>query len=324
MMTIQRENKLKVYFVKETKKLVLKKIINFINNDMKNLILLLILFFPFCNLSNHPSLTKSWDLKQSWFVSAKQAILLHKQGGQFLDARMKILFFPNPVPAISVDWKDFSNQGKLVSKEEILKKLRLLSVDLNKPILVFGDPILGWGEEGRIVWMLRYLGISHSYIVDGGVRALNQIYNITIEDEKLELPFQININVEDLEINSELVRKNLENKEYIFIDVREEREFLGQTPYGEKRGGHLPKAKWIYYKKFLDSEGFVLEFKAIERLLEEVSISKEKILVTYCTGGVRSAWFASVLRTYGYNARNYSGSMWEWSNMESSLYPLEK
>ncbi len=291
---------------------------------MKNLVLLLITFLPFCNLSDHPSLTKSWDLSQSWFVSAKQAILLHKQGGQFLDARMKILFFPNPVPAISVDWQDFSNQGKLISKEEILKKLRLLSVDLNKPILVFGDPIWGWGEEGRVVWMLRYLGIDHSYIVDGGVKALKQIYKIALTDEKLELPAQRNTNIEELEINSELVLKNLENQDYIFIDVREKREFLGQTPYGEKRGGHLPKAKWIYYKKFLDSEGFVLEFQDIKRLLEEASISKEKILITYCTGGVRSAWFTSVLRTYGYKVRNYSGSMWEWSQKESSLYPLEK
>ncbi len=36
--------------------------------------------------------------------------------------------------------------------------------------------------------------------------------------------------------------QNLNNSSFSIIDTREEREFEGSTPYGENRGGHIPKA----------------------------------------------------------------------------------
>ena len=42
------------------------------------------------------------------------------------------------------------------------------------------------------------------------------------------------------------------------LDVREPREYAGETPYGESRGGHVPGAKHLFYKALLESDGKVL------------------------------------------------------------------
>jgi thiosulfate/3-mercaptopyruvate sulfurtransferase len=36
-------------------------------------------------------------------------------------------------------------------------------------------------------------------------------------------------------------------------------------------------------------------------------------VIAYCTGGARSALLSELLRAEGIDARNYDGSMWEWS-----------
>ena len=42
------------------------------------------------------------------------------------------------------------------------------------------------------------------------------------------------------------------------------------------------------------------------------------------SGGVRSAWLVVVLMDLSFaHARNYAGSMWEWSALPSDQYPLE-
>ncbi len=47
-------------------------------------------------------------------------------------------------------------------------------------------------------------------------------------------------------------------------------------------------------------------------------------VVSYCTGGVRAAFVTVLLNDAGIAARNYAGSMWEWSAAPADGYPLDK
>lgn len=108
----------------------------------------------------------------------------------------------------------------------------------------------------------------------------------------------------------------------VVIDAREPREYEGKTPYGETRGGHVPGARHIWYKDLLDKDGKLLPRAEIEKRLAALGASKDTPIVAYCTGGIRSGWFTSVLNDLGYTARNYAGSMWEWSAAPADAYPL--
>ena len=68
----------------------------------------------------------------------------------------------------------------------------------------------------------------------------------------------------------------------------------------------------------------MLDEAVITARMEELGLTPEREIIAYCTGGVRSAWVIVVLQHLGYSeARNYAGSMWEWSAMPEASHPLE-
>ena len=52
----------------------------------------------------------------------------------------------------------------------------------------------------------------------------------------------------------------------------------------------------------------------IEKVLTDAGISKDDKIVTYCTGGIRSAYSQLVFEMAGYeNTWNYDQSYWRWA-----------
>ncbi|TGK01708.1 thiosulfate sulfurtransferase [Leptospira semungkisensis] len=265
---------------------------------------------------------------RGWFLGAPEALYLSKQGAIFVDAREGISLSSFP-KSVSLDWQSISRkdspfQGNLLPKSEAKEVLHKKGLKEDNIILVYGDPVNGWGEEGRIVWSLRSLGFSKSFIVDGGYGAIRKSSGSAIPSrpDLLEKIKSESNDKGNLTADVQLVRNKLKDKKSIFIDTREEREFLGETPYGESKGGHLPGAKWLYYKQLLDKNGYLLSDSKILPKLHELGISKDKTVISYCTGGVRSGWMTSVLISLGYDAKNYAGSMWEWTSPKFENHPL--
>ena len=126
------------------------------------------------------------------------------------------------------------------------------------------------------------------------------------------------------EIRKEELKDRLGNPNLVVLDVREPREYEGKTPYGESRGGHVPGAQHIWYKDLIGKDGKLLPRAEIEKVLAGKGVTRETEVVAYCTGGIRSGWFTNLLNDLGYKARNYAGSMWEWSAQPAAEYPLVK
>lgn len=283
---------------------------------------------------------KSQSLSQTWIVSADQAVALLNQEARLLDVRGMKRFksrFPGAKP---VRWQDFSRpqapwRGNLLESDAVLtQKLQQLEIASDRPVVVVGDARAGWGEEGRIVWMLRTLGHDQAVWIDGGGRALKQaLAQNPLQQSssgnslvKAQVKFQVNRRSDWL-IQAEELRKGLDAEQtttesFAVIDTREPREYAGRTPYGEQRGGHVPGAINIYFKDWLDEKGLLLPREVLLNQLAAQGITPETEVIAYCTGGIRSGWLVSVLVSLGFQAKNYAGSMWEWSALPVSEYPL--
>ncbi|NEQ55164.1 MAG: sulfurtransferase [Leptolyngbya sp. SIO3F4] len=269
------------------------------------------------------------DLTQRWIVNATEAKQLIEDGATLLDTRK--LALTRLRGAIYVDWRQFSPQdstirGRLLDQEDVLtQQLQAMGISKQKPVVVFANPPSGWGEDGRIVWMLRTLGHSQVVMVDGGFKALVDV-GVPVQQGKNESPkfgdFVVERNstweIQQDQLQAELGRDNL-----VVIDTREAREYGGKTPYGEQRGGHVPGAINLYFKEFLDPNGKLLPSDVIQAKLEDAGITSDSQIVVYCTGGIRSGWLAAVLVSLDYQVKNYAGSMWEWSAAPADSYPLE-
>jgi thiosulfate/3-mercaptopyruvate sulfurtransferase len=284
------------------------------------------------NSQYRPEVLSYEELEQQWIVNANQAIDLIHDGAIVLDARSLKLLKGSTLPGFqAIAWQDFSqsqnpNRGKLLTSDRILtEKLQALGIDQNQPVVVVIDPKKGWGEDGRMVWMLRSLGHNQAVFVDGGYPALFSTGEL--KPAKMSQPINRGNFVvsrrEDWTINQDQLQQQLNAENIVIIDSRERREYAGKTPYGEQRGGHIPGAIHLYYQDWLDEKGLLLSQAAILSQLNQHQITPNTEIIVYCTGGIRSAWLTAVLVDLGYNAKNYPGSMWEWSASSAVLYPLE-
>lgn len=279
------------------------------------------------SLSSETLSLQDWDLSMSWILSSKQArAILSLKETVLLDSRNLLRRLHYPLPGANpVNWQDWSesrapNKGNLLSKEKAQNMLQSLKIEDNSYVIVVGAGRDGWGEEARLVYSLREWGIKRAYWVDGGD---THFLNEKTKTENLPLIKNQNSSP-SYTISKEVLSKNLESKTLTIIDTREEREFYGSTPYGENRGGHIPGAKWIYYKEFFNHEGKIKSKDEVQKLLIKNNINVQNEIIPYCTGGVRSAFVTGILVSYGFSAKNFAGSMWEWSAAKEKEYPLEK
>jgi thiosulfate/3-mercaptopyruvate sulfurtransferase len=270
-------------------------------------------------------------LASQWVVTAQQAKQLTLDGATVLDARGNHWFIRERLKNLSiVDWQDFSEldgnkKGKILENEAILtEKLRAIGIFNHRPVVVFGDPLHGWGEEGRIVWMLRTLGHQKAVLVDGGYPALIKV-GFSLEKTPIIVnklgDFTIKYN-DKWQIDREQLKQVLRNNNKIILDVREKREFQGETPYGEQRAGHIPGAIHLYYRELLDQQGYILSRQKIIDKFQALGITVREEIVVYCTAGVRAGWVTSVLTDLGFQVQNYPGSMLDWSSAPVEDYPL--
>lgn len=245
-----------------------------------------------------------------------------------LDARGEEAYVKGHIQgSISVAWPQFTNVtgtpgdegwGVLLDKEELSEQLSNLGITKNKTIIVYSDTKKGWGEDGRIVWMLRMVGVDNSKILDGGWNYWNEkeleISKEVVVSNRSE--FVIEEVKENTNITTEELIRNL--NELVIIDTREKEEFDGAIKYGEKRGGHIPNAINFTFNNVLNENGTFKTAAELEKLFIEVGLNKEDRIITYCTAGIRSAHLQIALEMMGYiDVKNYDSSYYEWAGNEN-------
>lgn len=263
-----------------------------------------------------------------WVVDAAKARELLAEGGILLDARGQDLKDERPVEgAIPVVWEEFTNpdlpnKGLLLEDDAVLtEKLRALGISEAIPVVAVADSARGWGEDGRIVWTLRTLGHENTFLVDGGVGALLAEGDPMLKPVAVPGDFTV-ARTEAYEIKKEELVTLIDKPDVVILDTREPREYAGGTPYGESRGGHIPGARHIFFRDLVGPDGRIVKGAALKARLAELGVSENTQVVSYCTGGIRSGFVTAVLNDLGVNARNYAGSMWEWSAQDEASYPL--
>ncbi len=282
------------------------------------------LLLPFATLSARAETVDS----SQWLIEADEARALLASGALLLDTRGQDLKDAQPLPgSVPVVWQDFTNpdlpnKGQLLADDAVLtEKLRALGVSTAVPVIAVADTAQGWGEDGRIVWTLRTLGHDQTYLVNGGIAALLAGGDLAVSPVATPGDFTVARN-EAYEVKKEELVTLIDKPDVVILDTREPREYAGETPYGETRGGHVPGAKHIFYKDLVGADGKVLSGDALKARLADLGVGEGTQVVSYCTGGIRSGFVTAVLNNAGVKARNYAGSMWEWSASDPATYPL--
>lgn len=244
-----------------------------------------------------------------------------------LDARTPLDFSVSHAPgAVLVQWQDFSQlkpgyRGFLQDDDiSLARRLSLWGVDPETPVLVVGSALQGQGEEGRIAWMLKYLGVQNVQFASWTVvRATipraetgpenKPVWKPSLQAQLIATPEEFKAaafdrkappsgaRLKSLQMNS--ARAGALGAENLILDVREvATDFSGL----EKATVPLKKISW---KKFLNTQG--LPEKSTEAELKKENITKNKTIFVISENGVSSAEVTLILREWGYSAKNFTG-----------------
>ena len=180
--------------------------------------------------------------------------------------------------------------------------------------ILLGETLGGWGENARVLWELRVAGYTNLKMVDGGYEAL---VNAGAETQKGPSKLdKVDVKIDKLDMTHDMETEELQKnyKDYKIVDVRTDEEYEGAKKYNEAKGGHLPGAIHIRYTDLFREDGTLRSQADIDKMLKDAGISKDDKIVTYCTGGIRSAYMQLVLEMAGCkNTWNYDQSFWRWA-----------
>lgn len=268
----------------------------------------------------------SGEPKTGLSITAQELRALPANEVVIIDTRSKWKYFLGHIPgSVNLpDWQDFTRvrdgvRGILVEDPRVIAdKLRPLGIDTQKTIVLYGDPRDPWRTDGRFFWMFERFGFGSVSILQGGLNYWEK-HGGPVARGIGKPAVQSTLSAKEIRLNPGVaadpswIRERLQSGQIAIIDNRTRKEYDGATPYGSKRGGHIPHAVHIHWPEFFTEEGIVKDEQVVTSLLEKHGIRRDREIVVYCTGGVRSAMAYFVLRTLGYSVRNYDGSWWDWS-----------
>ena len=206
-----------------------------------------------------------------------------------------------------------ANWGCILDTKRLSERLGELGLAKDKEIVLFSNAEKGWGEDGRIAWELIAAGYKDVKIVDGGIKALKAAGVETVKGVAEPKPVSVEIDSIDEThvINTDELKEIYDDCK--IVDTRTDKEYNGKTMYGEANGGHLPGAIQIRYTDLFNSDSTLKSNEDLTKMFEDAGLSKEDHIITYCTGGIRSAYMQLIMEMCGFeNSENYDESFYRW------------
>lgn len=257
---------------------------------------------------------------------------------QIIDARPRSDFDAGHIPgALWMGWEDWCDTAP-VSEASILRRpgfwgvlqekpggwyaerLEALGLRAEDPIVVYADGPRSRGREGRIAWMLLYLGAAAVSLLDGGWQAWGQIGG-DVERDRVKSPrghFPVLFQEERRWTLAQITNQWETRSRPHFVDTRSVEEFAGELPACQSFRGHIPGAGLLSFTTLFDAQGRYIDQASFVHALPSAA-RHMKDIVAYCEVGVRASLFALLHEAYtGRLVSVFDGSAAEWA-LQSGL-----
>jgi thiosulfate/3-mercaptopyruvate sulfurtransferase len=188
-------------------------------------------------------------------------------------------------------------------------------VSSDRPIVVYGDGPRTRGRDGRIAWMLLYLGAPAVLLLDGGWSGWLACggRSASVATQVRPGHFTVDVQHQRRRTLSELRLILASGTLPRFVDTRSHAEFDGDVQAYLPRRGHLPGATLVPFTTLFDTQDRFVGKDAYHDFLPPTLLEASDI-VSYCEVGVRASLFSLLHEIYtGQVVPVYDGSLMQWS-----------
>jgi thiosulfate/3-mercaptopyruvate sulfurtransferase len=247
-----------------------------------------------------------------------------------------LLYHTGHIPgAIKIDWVADLNDPVMRDYLDAEQFARLMSkhgIGPDTTVVFYGDNFNWWAAYA--LWVFELFGHRDTRLLDGGRakwaaegRPLN---TDTLERNPVDYPTPTRDDRRIRAFLGDVLPHSKDRKP--LIDVRSPEEYRGERLHmpdypneGALRGGHIPGAKSVPWKKAANEDN---TFKSADELktlyVNEAGLAPGDDVIAYCRIGERSAhtWFVLTHLLGFERVRNYDGSWTEYGN--AVRVPIER
>jgi len=243
--------------------------------------------------------------------------LKEKKTTVFVDCRKAKFYKKRHIKnAVNLEHKKLYKEGPvksmLKSPQEIAKIFGKLGISESKTVILYDD---GKGKySGRIYWILKYLGAKDVKVLDGHIKAWQGARKpVTMAATMArKTAFTPKLHANYLAQITD-VKKAINNKQCVIVDVRAANEFNGSDE-SELRKGHIPSAINLEFKNVLNAKGELKSNEDLKSVFESAGITSDKEVILYCASSVRAGIVFMALHSglqYP-KVKVYDGAFYEW------------
>ncbi|WP_061320069.1 sulfurtransferase [Clostridium botulinum] len=226
---------------------------------------------------------------------------------------IKNAIFADLKKVMSSEEKEHGGRNPLPDIEDIKRSIEKLGINKNTLVVAYDE--LRIAGAARFCWMLRYVGHTNNYVLDGGINKwITENKKLYMEEnnseEKLDIKnrdFNIPLN-EEIKADVNYIKDNMK-KDLMLVDSRTNIRYEGIEEPIDKMAGHIPGAKNVYWKDMLKEDGTVDENKVRENFLP---LKDYFNIAVYCGSGIDATFNFLLLDEVGIKARVYAGSWSDW------------
>jgi thiosulfate/3-mercaptopyruvate sulfurtransferase len=255
---------------------------------------------------------------------------LNEPGIRIVESNEDVLLYDTGhIPgAVHIDWRaDLQDQlmRDYIAPKDFAEVCAKNGISPDTTCIFYGDKSNWWACYA--LWAFRLFGHTKVKILNGGRdKWIKDGRALTKEKPKYpRVEYPAPAKRYDSQIRAFFDEALAQSKAHKpLIDVRSPEEFRGERTHmpeypqeGVLRGGHIPGAKSVPWKKAVNDDGTFKSSGDLATIYTEgCGLRRGDDIIAYCRIGERSShtWFVlSYLLGYG-NVRNYDGSWTEWGN----------
>lgn len=262
-------------------------------------------------------------------IEADDLSLIMKQKSLVIfDIRPNNEYLSGHIPtATNISYRDFEDplnsvDGELATPSQFEQFMRKHGVKNGDTIIVHSNNEFPQMAT-RLIWALQFYGEENTYLLNGHYQSWVEKGFTVSHNTPMRKKSDFSIQKIDSSINVDKNYVLSTYKKVNLIDARPKKIYLGKDVEDEnKYYGHIPRAKNLFFKDFIDEDGKFLNNQRLEKLVSDLNPEKETIV--YCQRGHRASlvWFVLEHLLGFKNSKVYDGSMIEWANTDG--LPMEK
>lgn len=205
--------------------------------------------------------------------------------------------------------------GLLPDQDVLAKLFATLGISNDTHVIAYDDE--GGGKASRLLWTLAACGHQHYSLLNGGLHSWanegNKLVNTPSHVEPATFTVHHN---SDVVANQQYILSRLGADDVALLDARTPAEFDG-SDVRAARGGHIPGAVNMDWMLALDQNRNlrIKDRATLTSMLENIGVTPDKEVITYCHSHHRSALMFIALQSLGFQrVRGYPGSWSDWGN----------